>query len=54
MYGGLQTGRQCKLEVGSANNIALYLYCIFIVIYPTLINGLIQSHNGTSPQKLNP
>lgn len=42
-----------QVEVAFANNIALYLYCIVITMYPTLISGLTQSHRGTSPRKLN-
>lgn len=38
--------------VVAANNIALCLYCVFIVMHPILISRLTQSHNGTSPRKL--
>lgn len=47
----LATNRE-TIQVGvvPANNIALCLYCIFIIMHPILISGLTQSHNGTNPQ----
>lgn len=41
-----------QVGVVPANNIALCLYCVFIIMHPILISRLTQSHNGTSPQKL--
>lgn len=41
-----------QVGVVPANNIALCLYCVFIIMHPILINRLTQSHNGTTPQKL--